>query len=226
MQHSIRGLIRTVLPPRISRAWKREYYVRLLRRLRAEPDALSCLELVQPGDIVLDIGANIGAYTKALSEVVGPNGQVHALEPIPETFEYLFNNVQRLKLNNVFCYNCAAFSRTGLAYAAIPNYRDGGPNYYQAHLNDQGIRVRTFRLDDLFSDLSPSFIKCDVEDSELEVISGATNIITRCSPLWLVELCRATQNEVMALMERHGYEGRKLEKNWLFVPKVDSRHGK
>ena len=218
MPNSIRGLARTIMRHRLATPWKRAYYVRLLRRLRPEQDALLCSQYLHPGDIVLDLGANIGAYTKILSECVGRNGQVHALEPIPETFGYLFNSVQRLSLQNVFCYNIAASSQTGLGYAAIPNYKDGGQNFYQAHLANEGIRVRIFRLDDLFADLSPSFVKCDVEDRELEVILGATKMIERCHPVWLMEVCLATEADVMKSMRAHGYAARKLEKNWLFVP--------
>ncbi|MGH9503935.1 MAG: FkbM family methyltransferase [Terriglobales bacterium] len=170
------------------------------------------------GDTVFDLGANIGAYTKILSDCVGKDGQVHALEPIPETFDYLFTSVQRLCLRNVFCYNVAVSSQTGVGYATVPDYNDGGQNFYQAHLADEGIRVRIFRLDDLFPDLSPSFIKCDVEDRELDVILGARNTIERSHPVWLMEVCLATKNEVMELMRGYGYTAQKLEINWLFVP--------
>jgi FkbM family methyltransferase len=202
----------------LAASWKRAYYVRLLRRLKPEQDAVACRRYLHPGDAVLDLGANIGAYTKFLSESVTANGQVHALEPIPETFGYLFNNVQQLDLRNVFCYNVAASSRTGLGYAEIPEYEDGSPNFYRAHLSTRGINIRLFRLDDLFGDLSPAFIKCDVEDREFEVIAGAKNMIERCHPVWLMEVCLTTRNEVLAVMQAYGYTGTQLEKNWLFVP--------
>lgn len=215
---SIRGLLRVAMRHKLAVPWKRAYYAGLLRRLQPEPDALLCRQYAHPGDVVLDLGANIGAYSKVLSNCVGPNGQVHALEPIPETFGYLFNNVQKLDMQNVFCYNVAASSHTGLGHAEIPEYKDGGPNFYRAHLSTRGINVRLFRIDDLFGDLYPAFIKCDVEDREFEVITGAKNMIERCHPVWLMEVCLATRNEVLALMQAHGYTGTQLEKNWLFVP--------
>jgi FkbM family methyltransferase len=218
MTSSLRGVVRSIVRPHLSDSWKNAYYLHLFQRLQPEEDALCCREYVHPGDAVLDLGANIGAYTKVLSEYVGVEGQVHCLEPIPETFGYLFNNVHRLGLQNVFCYNVAASDQTGLGYAAVPEYGDGGPNFYQAHLSDSGIRIRVFRLDDLFGDLCPTFIKCDVEDRELDVISGAKNMIERCHPVWLMEVCAATENAVMKMMGGNGYRGRKLEKNWLFVP--------
>jgi len=166
----------------------------------------------------VDLGANIGVYTKVLSDQVGPNGQVHAVEPIPATFACLLNSVQKLGFGNVFCYNVAISNQTGLGHATVPEYRDGGRNFYQAQLSDEGITVRTYRLDDLFPDLSPALVKCDVEDRELNVIIGAKKMIERCHPVWHMEVCLATENEVMKLMSAHGYKSRKLQKNWLFVP--------
>ena len=45
--------------------------------------------LVSPGDIVLDIGANIGTYAKYLSGLVGQSGKVNSVEPVPQTYAIL-----------------------------------------------------------------------------------------------------------------------------------------
>ena len=45
------------------------------------------------GDVFLDIGASIGTYTVVASSLVGPNGSVVAIEPVPETFQILQENV-------------------------------------------------------------------------------------------------------------------------------------
>lgn len=209
---SVKGLVRTLLPDRLGIAWKRVHYLRMLQHLRPEPDAAACRQYVHSGDVVLDIGANVGTYTKVLSEWVGPEGQVHALEPVPETFGYLFNNVQRLGLKNVFCYNVAASCRTGFGHITVPEYKDGGKNFHQAHLSESGISVRLFRIDDLFADISPSFIKCDVEGREVDVVNGSARIIERCRPVWLMETFR---NETLEIMKSLGYTATKLEENWL-----------
>ena len=45
--------------------------------------------MVSPRDWIVDVGANVGHYTKRLSELVGPKGRVIAFEPILETFSIL-----------------------------------------------------------------------------------------------------------------------------------------
>jgi FkbM family methyltransferase len=219
MQTSLRGMIRHTLQGDFAKPWRHAYYARLLRHLVPEQDALVAQQYVSPGDVVLDLGANVGVYTKVLSDKVGPNGQVHAVEPIPATFACLLNSVQKLGLRNVFCYNVAASNKTGLGHATVPEYTDGGANFYQARLSNEGINVRTYSVDDLFPDLNPAFVKCDVEDRELDVIKGARNMIERCHPVWHMEVCLATEDEVLKIMDGYGYTSKKLQHNWLFVPR-------
>ncbi len=51
-------------------------------------------QIIKPGDIVLDIGANIGYYTLIFARCVGPTGHVYAFEPDPGSFALLQKNVQ------------------------------------------------------------------------------------------------------------------------------------
>lgn len=191
------------------------HYRRLFNRARVPSDLEACRQYVNLGDTVLDIGANIGTYSKALSGFVGPEGQVHAIELIPETFGYLLDHVRTL--GNVFCYNAGISDTTGTQFAQIPpRLPGGGGHIYRAHLAESGTRVRTYRLDDLFPDLNPTFIKCDVEDHELAVIQGARRILAS-HPTWLMETDSA---EVFDAMVALGYEKKQVGLDWLFVQRV------
>jgi FkbM family methyltransferase len=154
-----------------------------------EPDALACREYLKPGDVAIDVGANWGSYTKVFSECVGPEGSVHAVEPVPETFEYLRYNVEHLKLKNVSLHQVAAENRSGTARMTIPLWHGGRRNIYESHFAEDGeIEVRSERLDDLFHDVKPALIKIDVEGADLEVVKGATNLLKSYHPVLLVEL--------------------------------------
>src|ERR1035437_10176539 len=63
---------------------------------------------VKPGDTVLDVGANVGALTVPMAQMVGPSGKVIAWEPQPETFALLKKNIEQNDLNNVTMRKCAA----------------------------------------------------------------------------------------------------------------------
>jgi len=73
-----------------------------------EPVITSWLKTVlKPGDVVIDVGANIGYYTTLAAKIVGPTGRVIAIEPFPETFDALRDNVRRNGLANVELINAA-----------------------------------------------------------------------------------------------------------------------
>ena len=63
--------------------------------------------VLKPGDVVVDVGANIGYYTTLAAKIVGQAGRVIAIEPFPETFAALRDNVQRNRLTNVELVNAA-----------------------------------------------------------------------------------------------------------------------
>ena len=53
-----------------------------------EADIEPIKKLVEPGDFVVDLGANIGWYSNVLSGLVGDQGKVFSIEPIPDTFRF------------------------------------------------------------------------------------------------------------------------------------------
>lgn len=204
---SLKNVALKYLPDSVLRVVRSRHYSNQLRQypMDAEPDLFGCQALLQPGDTVLDVGANIGVYTRFCSEFVGPAGAVHSFEPIPETYKYLSRNVAALGLQNVTCYNVAA-SDKDQAHAAMsmPEYDSGGANIYEARLSEQGnIPVKTARLDTLFPKLSPKLIKCDVEGHDLACIEGAVELIKRAQPIWIVEV---SGPETFQLLESLGYE--------------------
>ena len=99
------------LPLRIQQELKRIFFAYQIRRNRFFTDEKEFAivdRLISPGDWVLDIGANIGQYTKRFSELVGDSGRVIAFEPVPDTFELLTANAQRFRQKNVTLFNAAA----------------------------------------------------------------------------------------------------------------------
>lgn len=199
----------------------------------AEPDLHGCQSIIKAGDIVLDVGANIGVYTRFCSEFTGPSGKVISLEPVPETYSYLVSNVHALGLKNVQCLNVAASDHDDdSGRMAIPQYNTGGTNLYEAKLSSNGnVPVKVAKLDTLFPDLTPAFIKCDVEGHDLACITGALNLIHRCQPSWLVEVSSKDTFELLYSLgyaaftyDQHGfspYDSTRSSTNYFFFPHAD-----
>jgi FkbM family methyltransferase len=189
-----------MLPSSVLLELKKLHYVRSLWRFSEEDerDIKIVKHIVKPGDHVVDIGANIGWYTKTLSGLVGDQGRVYSIEPIQTTFKLLAFCVKKLRLSNVALLNCGISEKNGSAIMEVPEYATGGENYYQARIVTKGsgkselkrYRIDLKSLDSLFLD-SPEriqFIKCDVEGHELPVIAGATKLLTEFKPAWLIEI--------------------------------------
>ena len=150
---------------------------------------------------------------------------MHAVEPVPGTFDVLKGNVRQSGLNNIELYPVAISERTGSAEMVIPQYALGGDNLYEARIPIESalipnrvVRVPTRRLDDLFASLGCiDFVKCDVEAHELYVLRGAEQILRVHRPAWLVEVSgnpddsNSSAFELLRLMKSAGYQAYLLE---------------
>ena len=225
--------IRTFVPRRMQRALKKAYYPWFLKRFddMRWPYSQVVRQWVQPGHAVIDAGANIGYLTKLFSEWVGDEGQVFSVEPIPETRSYLEHNVRRLNLKNITVIAKALSSRIGTEVMAIPEYFDGGTNYYESRIVDESesddgmscVDVETSTVDLLLPQIEQplTFIKVDVEGHELELLRGAEECLHRYKPALLVEiegdmaLAASNAAQVYQLLVKHHYQAYVLKENEL-----------
>lgn len=183
---------------RLPRLWqselKRIHYRRRIRRgtfVSEEPEFSMLSAIVAPADWAVDIGANVGFYTKRLAELVGAGGRVLAFEPIPETFVLLANNLESCGFSNVTLFNAAVSETTSLAGMSIPKYSDTGQrNYYQAHLSNAGeseLQILTVSLDAMQIPQPVRLIKIDAEGHEFLVLKGMRQTLLRDRPILIVE---------------------------------------
>jgi FkbM family methyltransferase len=191
----------TRLPEPMLGTLKAWHYRRVLRSFSdaEEPDVIVVRKLVEPASVALDLGANIGVYTTVLSELVGRDGRVISVEPIPQTFALLSRNVRSLGLTNVTCINAAVSDASGEALMELPENATGGTNFYQARVIDKAeegsvvgerrVHVSTVTLDTLAQGHGKvGFVKCDVEGHELACLTGAGAVLGSHFPAWLVEV--------------------------------------
>lgn len=151
----------------------REYW--LDRSERVEDESI-IIALVSPGDVVVDVGANVGAITLAASRAVGEAGRVHAFEPHPRTFKYLQGNLELNQAVNVMAHNVALGEDDGTVI--FSSRRSDDQNYVVQSAD--GIPVEARRLDDVLRDEPRiALLKVDVEGYELAVLKGAAEALRR-----------------------------------------------
>lgn len=164
---------------------------------------------VSAGQVVIDIGANIGEVALICARRVGPTGRVLAFEPHPETFSQLKTNCALNPSLNCSIENLALGDRHGM----VSMVQSDGRNPGTATVDSGTETVQTCATNVPLSTLDTceamhhlprlDLLKLDVEGYEGRVIEGARDVLRRYRPKMVIELVDQHQR-------RHGYSARKL----------------
>jgi FkbM family methyltransferase len=136
--------------------------------------------LIQPGDTVVDAGANVGYMTLLAGVAAGASGRVISWEPHPELFAVLQRNVAALNTRggaaDITIRSAALGPEAGGAELILPSYMDAndGVAYIGESLDSsQSIAVTVESIDEVVGDARIAVMKLDVEGAELGVLTGA-----------------------------------------------------
>ena len=173
-------------------------YLRLLRVTgRGSIEKRAFLALIRRGDVVFDIGANRGHFTRLFSRMVGREGAVHAFEPAPHTFETLRESFSSGGYPPNVTFNlCALGEASGKTRIIIPGGDDGQASLrvhtggsWTAAAPTQSDACNVVTLDDYAAGLERvDFMKCDIEGAELPAIRGGRATLTRLKPMLWIEV--------------------------------------
>ncbi|MCE9529024.1 MAG: FkbM family methyltransferase [Planctomycetales bacterium] len=165
-------------------------------------------QVVRPGSVVVEAGANIGSHTVPLARLVGEAGRVHAFEPQRTVFQTLCANVALAGLTNVHCHYGTVGEAAGEIVVPPIDYRQEN-NFGGLALGEfkQGEKVPVVTIDSLHL-AACHFLKADVEGMELAVLRGAKATIEKFKPILYVENDR--QEKSAALVQQIRELGYKL----------------
>jgi FkbM family methyltransferase len=161
-----------------------------------------------PGDVFVDVGANIGYYSVIAAAAVGESGAVYAFEPSARIRRRLERNVELNAMRQITVRPEAVTEHAGVVRLIEPQgVGNDGLAYVQTNGGNAGVEVRAIRLDELpeFLDPSPHLIKVDVEGGEPEVFRGATALLDRSNaPSIIFESFEIARDA--AILRDHGYQ--------------------
>jgi FkbM family methyltransferase len=135
----------------------------------------------KPIEVIFDVGANVGQSIMKYKSYF-PSSEIHAFEPIDETFEYLISNIDKYK--GIYPNKFALSSLPGSKYVALSknspttNSLRNEVTQNQQELNTQLIEIKT--LDDYFQQKKLkkiNFLKTDTEGFDLEVLKGGKELL-------------------------------------------------
>jgi len=170
-------------------------------------------EFVQPGNVVWDVGANVGLFSFAAAHCAGPSGKIFAFEPDVWLVQLLRHSasiqpgtsasVQIIPTAvanacDVRTFNIAARSRASNALSGYGQSQAGGIAEQQS--------VMSVSVDWLAERLPhPDVIKIDVEGAELEVLNGALGLLRTKRPIVLCEVSAERSEEITGFLRAAGY---------------------
>ncbi len=175
-------------------------------------------KLISAGGVAIDIGANLGYYTLPLADIVGANGRVFSVEPVPVIFDVLRHNIggrSNVELHNVAlgCEECEiTMSNSSVAECG---YFGTGQNGVGDGVSDAAMKftAKMVRGSRLFGELKQlDLIKCDIEGYEIVVIPELLSAIERHRPVVLIETGGENRKEIILLFEGLGYSPFTLER--------------
>lgn len=179
-------------------------------------DSAMIFALVRDGDIVLDIGGNIGYYSIALAKM--RDATIHAFEPIESTYKQFianayYNGVQdRVRINNF-----GLFDKSGelTFYVYKQDFGNASAAIMHEEKENEKIVCKVEQLDEYVKEQGVEridFIKLDVEGAEIFALRGGLKSIDEYKPILFVEMLRKWAakygyhpNEIIGMLEQVGY---------------------
>lgn len=176
-------------------------------------------KFVRPGDLVIDVGANIGVFTLCFARWVGPQGEVIAIEPEDLNFSTMQSEVARSGFNDrVTAVNAVCVEEPGERRLAR---NDVHPGDHKLALEGDGAPVQAVSIDQLLEtrpNKRVSLIKIDVQGAEVMVLQGALATLQKHSPALFVEIHEeglahfgTSSAELIQLLKGFGYTLNRLE---------------
>jgi FkbM family methyltransferase len=202
-------------------AWQLRWLESVQVRADLDPDLEALMTAVRPGDVVYDVGANMGLFSIMLGHRVGAGGLVVSFEPQAEVFEHLQTNIHLNGLRNVRAFRKAlgAYSEASFVSSARESVLS---RLRTAEDSAAGPRepVDVVVGDDFVTaeDLPvPRLVKIDVEGAEYWVIRGLAKTLSQ--PACQMVCCEihppllppgVTQDTVLTLLRELGFDEMKI----------------
>jgi FkbM family methyltransferase len=167
-------------------------------------------QVLKPGGLVVDVGANIGMISIRSAKLVGPTGRVIAIEPNPNIAPFCKENIRLNGLENVTVFQTALGAKEGVTSFNCDKSDDC------SRVTDKGGIEVPITLLDKVMEIEPTreidLLKVDVEGYEFVVLEGAVKSLARTRLIY-IEVDAANYavfgrrtGEMIELLNSHGFD--------------------
>lgn len=176
---------------------------------RWEPESqLLFRQLIKPGFVIYDLGANNGIHSLLYSRLTGPSGKVFSFEPLPANVEEIQQNARLNAFDNITVVQAAVSNQSGETVFHLGLHNKQGSLVGIGRESGTDITVRLLSLDDfiLSGHPVPDFLKIDIEGAESMALEGFKQTTARVHPIFYIELHTPEQDKkVGAFFLEQGY---------------------
>jgi FkbM family methyltransferase len=166
-------------------------------------------KLINNNDVIIDIGANLGYFSKTFSRL-SPNGKVICVEPLPQYYSilsYFLKNRKNVEIHNVALGKEAGevtmilpksngMIRTGLPYISKGNEKTKHPTQQVKIINPNSLLQDLNKID---------YIKCDVEGFEWVIFQELKGLISKHKPLIQIEISIENRSNMLQFFTELNY---------------------
>jgi len=191
------------------------------------------LSILKPGDLFLDIGANVGFFSLLAAKAVGPEGKVYAFEPAPKARTALRRNLALNHIQNVMVVAAALSDGPGRAALFLDaRNNSGASSLNRSPHSGESVEVELDTYDRFASQNAlpvPALVKLDVEGAEVKVLRGMQALLAGPNPPpvvlevseWSLKQMGSSKEELFALMRSHSYKARLISQPGLSIYSQD-----
>jgi len=177
--------------------------------------------LIKPGDTIVDIGANLGYYTRIFAEQCGSNGKVYAVEPVSLFRNILQKTIKRFPNVTIVPYALGKDNGATISMG-LPSHKK-----YLSHGRTKVLETENSNIEyrfeaemrspiNIFGNLTQlDYIKCDIEGYERIVIPEFMPIIEKFKPILQIETDGENRELILELLQNIGYQTYFAEKTQL-----------
>jgi len=191
-------------------------------------------ELLQPGDGVIDVGANIGSYSRGYADRVGKQGYVLAIEPHPETAIQCVTECRNHPQVHILQAALWDHSTNVALYSDTDSKRNTVCIENIVTHNGSSVQVPAMTLDSVAKDV-PNLraVKIDAQGAEVHILRGATETLKRVAA-WIVEIWPAglkhlgtSVEALIDIFEQAGYTPQGMDRQEIltYAEQEKSEHG-
>jgi FkbM family methyltransferase len=171
--------------------------------------ALLSQSLLDPSDIVYDLGAHVGYTTVLFAQALRGSGEVHSFEILPSTADYLRKTVEANGFQNVIIHVVGLGAEESIhelpvgptAMTSLLAHKAEGQQIQSCKV----VRLDNYRRENGLP--APNLIKMDIERAEIDCLNGSLELINECRPKMIIAFhSKALLKQGYALLTSLDYE--------------------